>query len=168
MTTIAAMAIAVVSSPSARLLEPGLLAQADEPPPSLELPPMNPEATPEALRDEIRRLEALKPSLGLPITLLAVGGAVSLNGLGVMLLGVVGPPLFIFGVVVVALGMPLIAIGAVMLVNRIAERRQYNEEIELRQTQLRQLGPRQPLPPASPFPPPQVRGPEAPLRLAVF
>jgi hypothetical protein len=166
-TTLAMVATAMVSSPSAHLLDPALLAQA-EAPPALTLPPMNPEATPEQLRAEIRELEDLKPSLGLPITLLVVGGAVAVNGLALSLFGFLSTSFLYVGIVFTCIGAPMLIIGAVLLSNRIAERRQYNEEIELRETRLRLLERTGPRSPDSPFPPPQVRGPESPLLLATF
>lgn len=166
-TTLAMLVTAMVSNPSAHLLDPALLAQA-EAPPSLTLPPMNPAATPEQLRAEIRELESLKPSLGLPITLLVIGGIVAVNGLGVVVLGIISTPLLLVGLVITGIGVPLLILGAVLLSNRIAERKQYNEEIELRENRLRQYERMGPQSPASPWPPPQVRGPEAPLLLATF
>ena len=105
-----------------------LFAQAPPPPPAdLPLPP--PESgrydnwSKEQLRLELTRLENLKPSLGLPIVLLSVGGFVALTGL------YVASTYLIAGLFLVVPGIAVMVWGAILLAQRIPERRIVGEQV---------------------------------------
>lgn len=159
---------AMVSTPSARLVEPMMLAQlapAEEEPLVPGLRPIAQSST-EQLRQDLRALDGLKPSLGLPITLLVIGGIVAINGLGFLLFAAFGPPFLILAVATLGVSAPFLILGGWLLSTRIAERKRFNEEIELREGELQRRGPG--APPTYSTPPPQVMGPAPSMPLAVF
>jgi hypothetical protein len=118
------------------LLDDGALAQS--PPPLPQRADESPPAmlSKSQLKAQYDELENSKPGLAGGIVLLAVGGVVALNGLVVMLYGIFLPSLFIAGLVIVGVGLPLAAVGIWLLLTRIAERRAIDAELENLQLQI--------------------------------
>jgi hypothetical protein len=168
------------------LVEQGALAQQTTPPPlpsrstspeaGAETPPPPPPPLPNRSQDvggaqglaqleaSYAELEANKPSLALPIVLLATGGVVSLFSLYLLPVGVVSSGFLIAGLVGLAIGLPMIGIGVWMLISRIGERRQINQDQDVLKEQIERLRI-----PASPGNGPgQVFADPAPVLLARF
>ena len=140
-----------------------LLAQATPPPP-LDLPLPPPESgrydnwPREQLRFELNRLENLKPSLGLPIVLLSVGGFVALIGIYY-----VGSFYLLAGLFLLVPGVALIMLGAILLAQRIPERRAFGEQVNDIQFRLDHFEH-----PTGAPPPPSVRAATPTVLLAQF
>ena len=136
------------------------------PPPALgELPLPPPESgrydnwSKEQLNLEMTRLEDSKPSLGLPIVLLSVGGFVALTGVYVASVYL----LLITGLFVIVPGIALMVWGAILLAQRISERRLIGQQVNDIQFRLEHSD----HPGAMP-PPPSVRAATPALLLARF
>ncbi len=112
-----------------------LLAQADSPPPMPPPAPYGPPleapiggryagwSTPQ-LNVELDRLERMRPSLGLPITLMAIGG-------GVALVGLYGFAYAVWlGLALTLPGVGLAVLGVIFLVGRLSERREIGHDID--------------------------------------
>lgn len=120
---------------------------------------------------ELRRLEAARPTLVVPIVLLGLGAGLGFAGLGLFLtydaLGIV----VLTGLVLVGAAV-LVIVGGIMLAVRLARRASYAEQIDLVHQRMDDLERRAPeLPPPPPPPPPPHAGLFAPAPqwvLAVF
>lgn len=136
------------------LVEPGLLAQADAPRLAPELP--SAPVTVEQLQAELVALRRLRPSLGLPITLLSVGGGSGLLGVLYLAIGLATgsfaqtTPFLVLGLVFLGVGLPLAILGGWFLYHRLGDRTRIDAELRSLTTQLRQLQSA----PAGPPPPP--------------
>src|SRR5438552_3233808 len=79
------------------------------------------------LRDEYDRLEAERPGIGLPITSMAVGGGLAaLSALSeIGYLGAFFPPIgwIVFFAVAIVVGVGLVALGAILMYQRVPARR---------------------------------------------
>ncbi len=137
------------------------------------------------LQIDLDGLKRLRPGLGAPITLIIIGGAVSLVSLLYLALsttlgGFAGGlnPILIIGVVGLAIGLPLAVIGTWLLINRLEDRGRIDTEMarlkrQLQERRLRERAPQQFMPPQTPgaplMPLPQVRlGPEPSMLVAEF
>lgn len=125
------------------LLEPALLAQADAP--LLETEATSAPVTVEQLQAELSALRRMRPSLGLPVTLVSVGGSSGL--LGVLYLAIslaMGSfaqttPFLALGLVFLGVGLPLAILGGWFLYHRLGDRTRIDAEVRSLTTQLRQL-----------------------------
>lgn len=143
-----------------------LIAQAAPPPlPPADLPLPPPESgrydnwSKAQLQLELTRLENLKPSLGLPIVLLSAGGFVALVGL------YVASTYLIAGLFILIPGVAVLVWGAILLAQRIPERRILGEQINDIQFRLDHFDHPFGVPPP---PPPSVRAPTPTVLLAQF
>jgi len=142
-----------------------LLAQAPPFPEALPPPPSGGRYdgwSRQMLTVELARLDDLRPSLAMPIVLLSVGGTVALLGVTLALVSLIP------GLVALIAGAGCVVIGAILLFERVPERRRANIEIEEIEALL-ERSPSQPsYPQPSNVPPPQVQGPTPSLLLAVL
>lgn len=124
------------------------------------------------LHTELRRLEDARPGLGGPISLMAIGAAIGIVDLVVVLFGgfivLVSGTRFDTGVIVAmavfgVIAAGLLIVGGILLKGISTERREYGAQIDLIKTALEAMAPApvEPppnVPPAMPFPQ-QVMGP---------
>lgn len=160
-----------------RLLDDApLLAQVAPPLVPADQPPSDATVSAQQLEVDLVALKKARPGLGGAITLLAVGGGVAIvGGIYAGLSAAIGSftgglnIILIVGVVGLAIGLPLAAIGAWMLYNRLEDRKRIDDQSKQLKLQLQQL--QRPANPAWPQPPPspaQVQGPRPTLLLAAF
>ena len=142
----------------------GLLVAQASPVADLALPLPPPESrrydnwSKEQLRLELTRLENLRPSLGLPIVSLSLGGFVALIGLYVVSVFLVA------GLFLIVAGVGGVVWGAILLAQAIPERRMLGEQINDIEFRLEHFD----RPFGVPPPPPSVRATTPTLLLAQF
>lgn len=181
MLALVAAVVLVGSEPSAASLAPRFVqVQAALPgeQPTVEAPPPEPYVgwTRGQLELELLRLEDLRPSLGLPIALLASGAAIAVIDFVVFffagflaLVGGTGLPVPVTaGIVVAALiAVGMIVIGAILISRTVQDRKQLGVQIDLVRAAIDKLrAPADPVPPApSPDDPPPPPPPAFPQQV---
>lgn len=165
--------------PSARLLDAPLVAEVAPPLVPSTVAPSDAQVSAAQLQVDLEALKRERPSLGAPITLLAVGGSFGLLGAVYLItsagfgpvLGAVSP-LLVLGIIGVGAGVPMLVIGTWLLINRVGERSRIDAEMTRLKGQLQQRRQEERLAPPQQQqmdePPPQVQGPSPTLRLAQF
>ncbi len=109
-------------------------------PPPLVTGPAD-DADPARLRYELDRLLRQKPSLGLPVSLIASGGGLALGGLIYLLSGLSSPftsfALTVIGVVAISIGGLMAGLGIVFLVWRQRDRGYWQEDVDALRARIR-------------------------------
>lgn len=138
--------------------------------------PAAPLDTAASLREQLEELQDSMPSLAAPIGLVITGGVGTLGGAIFIYAGVFvaalngGLGVLIGGGIAMAIGIPLLIVGAILLSKTLKERRAVSHDLNAVQRQLRLLEAGQPRP-VQPPPaalPPQVQAPTPTLLLAEF